>query len=209
MKKALIIYGGYEGHDPEKAAGILAGILEKKGFNVVLSDTLDTLENEELMSQVDLIVPHWTMGTLSKPQLEMLLKAVDHGVGLAGMHGGLGDGFRNETKFQYMVGGQFVAHPGDDGVTYDVAMEDTQHIITDGLETFTVKTELYYMHVDPAIEVLAYTSTNGIKMPVVWTKKYGEGRVFYCSLGHSEEIVGKPEVMTMMERGMLWATNSI
>lgn len=208
MKKALIIHGGYEGHDPEKAANILAGILNEGDFHVVVSDTLKSLEDEELLSQVDLVVPHWTMGTLTKPQLENLLKAVENGAGLAGMHGGLGDGFRNETKFQFMVGGQFVAHPGDEGVTYDVVVKDPQHVITEGLSTFTVTTELYYMHVDPVIEVLAYTETNGIRMPVAWTKKYGSGRVFYCSLGHSVDIVSRPEVLTLMERGMLWAAKS-
>jgi type 1 glutamine amidotransferase len=208
MKKALIIYGGYEGHDPEKVARILSGILEKADFNVVVSDSLESLEDQELMGQVDLIVPHWTMGTITKQQLEMLLKAVENGAGIAGMHGGLGDGFRNETKYQYMVGGQFVAHPGDDGVTYDVEIETIKHDVIEGLGKFTVKTELYYMHFDPAIEVLAYTKTNGIKMPVVWTKSYGKGRVFYCSLGHSVDIVEKNEVKTLMERGMTWAAKS-
>ncbi|MEN8163993.1 MAG: ThuA domain-containing protein, partial [Acidobacteriota bacterium] len=80
-----------------------------------------------------LIVPIWTMGSIEKDQLSPLLEAVQSGVGLAGVHGGTGDAFRQETEFQYMVGGQWVAHPGGDGVEYEVHIEDVPSPITAGL----------------------------------------------------------------------------
>lgn len=205
MKRALIVQGGWQGHQPKEVADILAGLLCEEGFDTEISDTLDSFLDEEKVAALDLIVPCWTMGTITKEQLTPLLGAVRSGCGIAGLHGGMGDAFRNETEFQYMVGGQWVAHPGNDGVHYTVRIKDKDHPLMAGLEDFEVVSEKYYMHVDPANRVLAVTDFGDVEMPVVWTKSYGEGRVFYCSLGHQTDIVAMPEVMTIMRRGMVWA----
>ena len=147
------------------------------------------------------------MGSIKREQLEPLLAAIRSGVGFAGCHGGSGDSFRQETEFQFMVGGQWVAHPGNDGRLYTVNIID-QNAITAGLKDFEVKSEKYYMHVDPAIRVMATTSFEDFGdalMPVTWTKTYGAGRVFYTSLGHHADILAMPPALQMMERGMLWA----
>jgi type 1 glutamine amidotransferase len=213
-KKALIIQGGYPPHRPKEVADILAALLRQENFEVEISDTLDSLLDREKLMQTDLIVPDWTLGTITKEQLTSLLDAVSNGTGLAGMHGGMGDAFRCEIDYQLMVGGQFVAHPGGAGITYQVRMSNRDNPITAGIRDFVVTTEQYYMLVDPANEVLATSSFNKVHppevwrqvvMPVVWTKKYGKGRVFYCSLGHSLDVVTKPEVLTLMQRGMVWA----
>lgn len=215
MKKALIFQGGWQGHEPEEVATILASLLEKNEFEVKITDTLDTLQEDDLTTY-DLIVPNWTQGTITQEQLQPLLKAVELGTGLAGLHGGMGDSFRMEVDYQFMVGGQWVAHPGNDGVTYQVNIVDSTNSLTEGLEDFEVCSEQYYMHTDPAINVLAttsfpvaegpYTSNGKVEMPVVWTKKWGKGNVYYCSLGHVAEIVKMKEVLTLMERGMIWAS---
>jgi type 1 glutamine amidotransferase len=206
MKKALIVQGGWDGHNPKGMSALLAEQLRKHDFEVTLSDTLDAFKDLDL-TQFDLLVPIWTMGTIQKEQLTPLLEAVKGGIGIAGVHGGMGDAFRNETEFQFMVGGQWVAHPGNAGVTYEVRMDGVPSPITEGLPNFTVTTEQYYMHVDPGITVLATTQfKNGVVMPVTWTKHYGQGRVFYCSLGHTVDIVEHPVALEMVTRGMLWAS---
>lgn len=205
-KKALIFQGGWQGHEPKEVAGILGGLLIEENFEVEISDTLDSLKDEEKLAGLNLIVPLWTMGTIEKEQLHPLLKAVkEFGVGLAGCHGGMGDSFRNEVEYQYMVGGQWVAHPGNDGVTYEVNISDKANPLTEGIEDFTVVSEKYYMHVDPAIKVYATTNFDDVKMPVVWTKTYGAGKVYYCSLGHVANIVRMPQVLKLMKKGMVWA----
>ncbi|HTG68560.1 MAG TPA: ThuA domain-containing protein [Candidatus Udaeobacter sp.] len=214
-KKALILQGGYPPHKPKEIAEILAGLLRQANFEVEISDTLDILLDQEKLRQTDLIVPDWTAGTITKEQLASLLDAVSNGgTGLAGMHGGMGDAFRCEIEYQLMVGGQFVAHPGGAGITYEVRVCNRNHPIMAGIQNFSVTSEQYYMLVDPANEVLATSCFNQARppevwrevvMPVVWTKKYGKGRVFYNSLGHSLDVVTKPEVLTMMQRGMVWA----
>ncbi|MGN7311293.1 ThuA domain-containing protein [Alkalicoccobacillus gibsonii] len=217
MKKACIFQGGWEGHEPAEVATILKGILEEEGFTVTVTDSLTILEEEEL-KQFDLIVPNWTQGEIKQEQLKPLMEAVEAGTGLAGLHGGMGDSFRKETDYQFMVGGQWVAHPGNDGVKYTVHIHDSNHELTEGLEDFEVVSEQYYMHVDPAVKVHASTqfpiadgpyAVNGpVSMPVVWSKKWGKGNVYYCSLGHVAEVVRQPEIISLMRKGMTWAARS-
>lgn len=212
-KKALIIQGGYQPHRPKEIAEILAELLRQENFEVEISDTLDILLDREKLMRTDLIVPDWTLGAITQEQLRSFLGAVRGGTGVAGMHGGMGDAFRCEIEYQLMVGGQFAAHPGGADVTYVVHICNRDHPIMAGIRDFIVTSEQYYMLVDPANEVLATTLFKvhapevwrEVVMPVVWTKKYGKGRIFYCSLGHSLDVVTKPEVLTIMKRGMVWA----
>lgn len=217
-KKALIVWGGWDGHQPEQVAQLFHTALTEKGFSVEVSDTLDAFTDEEKLLGLDLIVPCWTMGKITGEQLNPVVKAVKSGVGIGGVHGGMCDSFRDATEWQFMTGGQWVAHPGNDGVEYTVKVTQPDHFITTGTPAeFPVKSEQYYMHVDPGAQVLATTSfpiadgphvKNGpVEMPVVWTKYYGEGRVFYCSLGHHADTVADPVVLNLCTRGLLWAAN--
>ena len=213
--RALIVWGGWEGHEPQQVAESFAEGLREHSFNVELGDTLDVLAEPGRLDSLDLIVPVWTMGTITTAQLDPLLAAVRGGVGLGGCHGGMCDAFREATEYQFMTGGQWVAHPGNDGVRHTVRIADRGHAITAGLDDFEVSTEQYYMHVDPANHVLATTHfpvadgphvPNGqVEMPVAWTKYYGKGRVFYCSLGHHADIVRQPPIRSLCLRGLLWA----
>ena len=209
MRKALIVWGGWDGHEPEPVARILADALTGKGFDVEVANTLDAFKDVEKLKSLDLLVPEWTMGDISSEQLGPMLEAVRSGVGIAGLHGGMGDAFRLQTEYQFMVGGQWVAHPGGAGVTYDVIITEKSDPIVKGIADFKVTSEQYYMHVDPGIRVLAITPFGETKMPVVWTKKYGEGRVFYSSLGHSAEVAAQAEPLEIMTRGMLWAAKQL
>ncbi|MGH7145536.1 MAG: ThuA domain-containing protein [Planctomycetota bacterium] len=209
MKKALIVWGGWDGHEPKQVAELFRQALVKKDFAVEVSDTLDAYKDQAKLESLNLIVPVWTMGSIAKEHLKPLLAAVNAGVGIAGCHGGMCDSFRNETEYQFMTGGQWVAHPGNDGIEYKVNMNPAEASeITRGIADFTVKSEQYYMHVDPAVRVLATTTFpayNNAKMPVVWTKTWGQGKVFYCSLGHHADIIAMPPVTELMTRGFLWA----
>jgi uncharacterized protein len=210
--RALIVHGGWEGHEPRAFADHYATMLRDEGFAVDVSSSLDALLDADALGRLRLIVPIWSMGEIAPDQLRGLLDAVAGGVGLAGFHGGMGDAFRSATDFQWMVGGQFVAHP-DDIKGYDVTIVDHDSPITRGLADFAVTSEQYYMHVDPSNEVLATTTfhprsapwVDGVVMPVVWTRRWGAGHVFYSSLGHSTTELAVPEVGEIQRRGMLWA----
>jgi len=212
MKKALILYVGWDGHKPKETSEIVATDLCAAGFDVELADKLDVLLDETKLKLLDLIVPNWTMGQLTGEQDGALIRAIESGVGLGGFHGGMGDAFRNNTGYQFMVGGQFVAHP-DNHKNYAVEIVKRSDPIVVGLKDFSVTSEQYYMHVDPSNEVLATTTfqtksapwVNGTVMPVVWKRKYGEGRVFYQSIGHNEKEFVIPEVREITRRGLIWA----
>lgn len=213
MKSALFVWGGWDGHEPKKCVDIFAPFLESKGYKVEISDTLDVYLNPDRMNSLDLVVPVWTMGTITNEQEKGLLSAVKSSVGIAGWHGGMGDSFRNNVEYQFMAGGQWVAHPGGI-VDYEVNIINHKDPITAGLNDFKMKSEQYYMHVDPFNEVLATTTFNGkicpwiegTVMPVVWKRKYGFGRVFYTSLGHIASDFNVPEAREIVKRGMLWAS---
>lgn len=212
--RAIIVWGGWSGHQPDQVAEIFRREISEMGGTAEVYDSLDAFEEKDL-SQYDLIVPVWTMGEISKEQESAVLKAVASGVGIAGCHGGMCDSFRKSVGWQFMTGGNWVAHPGGDGVEYLVEIKKGSHPIVEGLHDFKVKSEHYYLHVDPAVKVLATTrfpvvqgvhSKNGeVDMPVVWIKYWGEGRVFYCSLGHQANIVAMPETLELMRRGFRWA----
>lgn len=207
-KKAIIVQGGWKGHEPEESSAIVAESLRRHGLRVEVEDSLDVFAQPNRTAKADLLVPNWTMGEISREQLQGLCQAVRDGAGLAGFHGGMGDAFRLATEYQFMVGGQWVAHPGGAGVAYEVNVVDQKHPITRGMRSFMVTSEQYYMHVDPAVHVLATTCFGDVVMPAAWTKPWGKGRVFYCSLGHVAATVAQPEVLELITRGMLWAAKA-
>lgn len=212
MKRALMVWGGWEGHEPKQCVDIFEPFLREQGFEVRVENTLDVYLEKDYMQSLSLIVPVWTMGEITGEQLEGLLSAVRGGVGIAGWHGGMGDSFRTQTEYQFMVGGQWVAHPGGI-VEYTVNIVKPDDPIVAGLSDFQMRSEQYYMHVDPSNEVLATTTFSGehcywiegCVMPVVWKRRYGEGRVFYSSVGHVAADFDVPEARIIVQRGMLWA----
>jgi uncharacterized protein len=215
-KSALVVWGGWAPHEPKQGVDVFIPWLRQQNFDVEVSDTLDAYLDAAKLKRLDLIVQSVTMATITREQEKGLVTAVQNGVGLAGWHGGLGDSFRTSTEYQFMVGGQFVAHPGGI-IDYSVQIVKKGDPITAGLSEFKVRSEQYYMQVDPANEVLATTMCSGanapwidgVVMPVVWKKRYGKGRVFYSSLGHVAKEFEQPEVATLMKRGILWAAGCL
>ncbi|MCC7519071.1 MAG: ThuA domain-containing protein [Verrucomicrobiae bacterium] len=211
-RKALIVWGGWEGHEPKKCADRFEPFLREQGFDVTVSNSLDSYLDEPFIRSLSLVVPIWTMGTISKEQEQGLLSAVESGVGIAGWHGGMGDSFRNNPSYQFMVGGQWVAHPGNI-LRYKVRITRSDDPIVKGLRDFEMESEQYYLHVDPSNEVLATTTFTGehtewiagCVMPVVWKRRWGQGRVFYSSLGHVAKDFDTFEAAEIVRRGMLWA----
>ena len=213
MKSALLVWGGWEGHEPEQTAKIFNEVLQGEGYKTEVTNSLDVYLDAEKLKLFDLIVPVVTMSSITKEQLEGLVTAVKSGVGLGGWHGGMANSFRQATEYQYMVGGQWVAHPGG-VIDYRVNIIDHEDPITAGIADFAMHSEQYYMHVDPSNEVLATTTFNGnindwidgTVMPVVWKRRYGLGKVFYSSLGHVAADFNVPEAKEIQRRGLLWAT---
>lgn len=210
MKRALIVWGGWPGHQPEQGAAAVAALLRGSGFDVRVEEGTAVLADPSVRS-LDLVVPVCTMMTAQKPEIENLCAAVEGGVGLGGYHC-MADAFRSESRYQFMVGGQFVAHPGNI-INYRVDIVRPDDPVMQGIEGFAYRSEQYYLHVDPSNEVLATTRFSGehaywtrdVAMPVVWKRRHGKGRVFYTSLGHVPAELEHPQARRILERGLLWA----
>jgi type 1 glutamine amidotransferase len=211
MREALIVWGGWSGHEPQQCAAIVRDMLEEDGFKVYVENTTEAFADPSIRD-LSLIVPIFTMSKIEKEEVLMLNSAIRDGVGLGGFHGGMADAFRDSVDYQYMVGGQWVAHPGK-VIDFHVDVTKPDDPIMQGIESFPYHSEQYYMHVDPAIEVLATTTftgehdywVEGRTMPVVWKFKYGKGRVFYSALGHVASEFEVPQMKTIMRRGLNWA----
>lgn len=210
-KSALIVWGGWEGHTPERSARLVGELLEGHDFEVAIEATTEAFADAAL-GAFDLIVPAITMSRIEREELTNLLAAVRAGTGIAGFHGLMCDTFRNEPDYQFMTGGQWVAHPGNI-IDYTVNVTRPDDPVMSGIGDFPYRSEQYYMHFDPSVEVLATTTfkgdifdeIEGVVMPVVWKRRFGKGRVFYSSLGHVAEEFQVPQMRTIFERGALWA----
>jgi type 1 glutamine amidotransferase len=215
-KSVLIVWGGWEGHEPKQCVDVFAPWLIEEGFDVEISDSLDAYLDKDNLNSKDLIIQAVTMSPEEgeSERIENLIRAVMGGVNLAGWHGGLCDSFRTNTNYQFMTGGQWVAHPGGI-IDYEVKITNHEDPITKGLSDFKMHSEQYYMHVDPINEVLATTTFSdehapwikGVEMPVVWKKMFGKGKIFYSSLAHVASDFEVPEALEIMKRGMLWAAS--
>jgi len=206
----MIFHGGWEGHEPDACAARFAKALENRGYEVERFDSMEILDDGGRLKAADLIVPIRTMDTLSQERENNLVEAVRAGSGLGGFHGGMGDAFRGAIAYEWMVGGHFVGHPHVG--PYSVKVTAPDHSIVAGLpETFDYDSEQYYMLIDPAVEVLATTTYehdgDRCEMPVIWTRTWGTGKVFYSALGHVDAEFDKyPRVFEMTLRGLEWAT---
>jgi uncharacterized protein len=211
MRSALIVYGGWDGHEPEQCAQIYRRWLTEDGFTVRM-ETETRAFADPAIHDLSLIVPIFTMSKIEKDEVANLTRAVENGVGLAGHHGGMGDAFRDAVDYQFMVGGQWVAHPGNI-IDYTVDVTRPDDPVMQGIKSFPYTSEQYYMHVDPSNEVLATTTfsgehafwTKGVVMPVVWKRRHGKGRVFYSALGHQAKEFEVPEMAKILRRGINWA----
>ncbi|MGF1626712.1 MAG: ThuA domain-containing protein [Alphaproteobacteria bacterium] len=211
MREALIVWGGWSGHEPEQGAAVIRGMLEEEGFTVFVENTTEAFADPAIRD-MHLIVPIITMSKIEKEELDNLVSAVKGGVGLGGYHGGMCDAFREAVEYQFMCGGQWVAHPGNI-IDYRVNITDRDDPLMAGIDDFDYRSEQYYMHVDPGNRVLATTTFSGahapwiegVVMPVVWKRRHGQGRVFHSTLGHLASEFQVPEMRTIVRRGLLWA----
>ena len=212
--RAVITWGGWDGHEPDRVAALFADWLRAEGAEVTLTDSLACFDDAAELAKQDLIVPVWTMSKIGKDQALNVCAAVAAGTGIAGCHGGMCDAFRENVDWQFLTGSQWVAHPGNDGVAYRVRMVSDDPLVA-GIGDFDVTSEQYYLHVDPAVKVLAVTdfpvapgphAANGpVAMPVAYVKRYGQGRVYYNSLGHKAQVIAQGAPAEMLKRGLHWA----
>jgi len=228
VKSALVVRGGWFGHQPVEATDLFIPHLEEHGFQVRVEESPAVYADAPYLAGVDLIVQCMTMSSIEKEEFEGLRAAVEAGAGLAGWHGGIADSYRNTSDYLHLIGGQFACHPGkhpaerigeqsDNYVPYTVNMlpAAAEHPITAGIDDFDLVTEQYWVLTDDYIDVLA-TTTQAVRewdpwhrpvtSPAIWTRQWGRGRIFVATPGHHVDILEEPSVNTLIKRGLLWAS---
>lgn len=226
-RKALVVRGGWDGHQPVETTGLFIPFLEANGFEVRIEESSKVYADADYLATVDLIVQTNTMTTIEPEEFAGLRLAVENGTGLGGWHGGIADSYRNNVDYLQLVGGQFAAHPGrqpdertgeqsDNYVPHTIHMlpAAADHPITAGIGDFELVTEQYWVLHDDYNDVLATTTQpvrpwdpwhRPVTSPAIWTRLWGKGRIFVSTPGHRIEIVENPNVRTIIERGLLWA----
>ncbi|WP_144766168.1 ThuA domain-containing protein [Curtobacterium sp. 9128] len=227
MRQALVVRGGWDGHMPVETTDLFIPFLREQGFTVRVEEGTAVYADAEAMADLDLIVQIVTMSTIADDEFAGLSRAVRSGTGLAGWHGGIADAFRNSADYLHMIGGQFAHHAGkapaertgeqsDNYIPYTVHITDLgrEHEITRGIEDFDLVTEQYWVLSDEYNDVLATTTQEArdfdawnrpVTAPAIWTRQWGQGRVFVSAPGHRLEVVESQPLRTVIERGLLWA----
>jgi type 1 glutamine amidotransferase len=228
--RALVVRGGWEGHAPVEATNLFIPHLEANGFEVRIEDSPEIYADADLLAATDLIVQCMTMTEIGREALVGLRTAVAAGTGMAGWHGGIADSYRASSDYLQLVGGQFATHPSkepslccgtaeDNFLPYTVEMTELgrEHPITAGIDDFELETEQYWVLHDDLSDVLATTTHptqtwhpwhRPITSPAIWTRLWGAGRIFVATPGHDLRTLHDPNVRTVIERGMLWASRT-
>lgn len=216
-RDSIVVRGGWDGHEPIRATDGFVPFLRTRGFSVEIHDSLDVYADAGRMSTVDLIVQCWSQGVISPAQFEGLEAAVRAGTGLAGWHGGIVDAFRETAGYLQLTGGQFTSHPGG-MVEYvvEVVPGRRDHPIVARFDRVSLRTEQYWVLTDSGLSDVVATTTIGrrsddpwqkpITVPAVWGRQWGKGRVFVCTVGHDLADLAVPEIRSIIERGMVWAS---
>ncbi|HIT75900.1 MAG TPA: ThuA domain-containing protein [Candidatus Avipropionibacterium avicola] len=226
-RRALVVRGGWDGHQPVEATDLFIPHLEENGFTVEVHDSPEPYADPGLMAGIDLVMQCVTMSTITADQLTGLRSAVEAGTGLAGWHGGIADSYRNSSDYLHLIGGQFACHPGkhpdervgdgsDNFVAHriEIRPDAADHPITTGIGDFDLVTEQYWVLADDYCDVLATTTQQArpwdpwhrpVTSPAIWTREWGRGRVFVATPGHQVAVLRVPEVTTLVKRGLLWA----
>jgi uncharacterized protein len=159
-----------------------------------------------------------------------LLDFVNNGGGLIGFHSAT-DTYANWDEYKQMMGGTFGGHPWHEDVGVKNVDPDNATTKAFGGKDFRIKDEIYQwkpgsFSSDTHRIVLAMDNkttnmdkknkegkdtTNGLNAvyPITVMRKYGKGRVFYCSLGHREEIFWNPQVMQHYLAGIQYAVGDL
>ena len=203
-KKKILIYQGGRYYNEEKTYNHFKNILTD--YIVDCSINLDLLDGEDFFNY-DTTIFLSQEGTLTKIQEEILLNFISSGKGFIGLHGASAS-FKNNSNYFKMLGGRFINHGSVSKI--HIRILDKEHEITQNLDNFDFRDEPYRhdFSMGKNIHILAEAEYNAPDdpnpEPIMWIKKYGKGRVFFCALGHRTIALKDPVFQKIIERAVKW-----
>ena len=152
-----------------------------------------------------------------------LVDFVKSGKGLIGTHSAT-DTYKKWKDFNDMMGGAFAGHPWhtkirvknlEPGHPLNAAFAGKDFEIADEIYQFrkdTASADERRMLLSLSGEIVdkgkGNTGKEGL-YPIAWLDKYGDGRIFYCSLGHRDEIYWNPVILKHYLAGIQYALGDL
>lgn len=203
MKKRVLVISSGLVHPSIKARGCLKTALRGNGeFDFDFKTGIEKLEKLAGGDYSSVII-YLHRKNMSIQAFEALKDFVSAGGGLIGLHSATAS-FKDNEEYFNILGGKFVSH--EEVIEFSVKPEHGTDEIFSGIEEFRVRDELYIHDFRGNIDVHFYTEKNGEKVPVVWTKIYGKGRVCYIEPGHLAASIQNTGVKLLLDKALRWVT---
>lgn len=230
--KHVLVIGETKGWEHDSVSAAMAAIYNM-GHDSGLWDTTlrtdcelltkkDLGRNAKNLNYFDVLVFASPTGELSMDQsqrLDMMSFIKEDGKGFVGIHSALDANF-SWPEYGEMIGGWFDEHPwftfNAPIITEDPGFPAVRHFP----KAFVKYDEIYQPKNWSRANVNVLLSLDARKLDyannprihredhdfaVAWAKMYGKGRVFYSTLGHTEESWEDPDIRTMYFEAIKWA----
>jgi len=203
-------------------------------FQVEVSNDMSAF-NAENLAKFDAVCFNNTTGLkFNQSQREALMNFIKGGKGIIGIHAAT-DNFNDWPDAAKMMGGQFSGHPWGAGGTWAIKIDEPNHPLTAAFKGkgFKIRDEIYrtaapfysrseqlvLMSLDMTDQATRKQAEKPSDMDtgISWIKTYPRlggdklapaeagGRVFYCSLGHNNEITWNPAILQHYLAGIQFA----
>ncbi len=202
VRKVLLLIGG-KYHSWAGCAEIISNVLRRSGrYEVTVTDDRSVLAGA--LGDYDALALYCQGGEMTDEQEKHVTEFIRGGGALIGLHSA-NTAFTNSSAFVKLLGSAFDHHPHEHQDVH-VKITDPEHPVTVRLGDFDIHDELYVLKdLADDVEVLAETRYQGRPLPVAYVRTEGKGRVFYCSLGHSEKQFRHPHLRKLLLHGADWA----
>ena len=199
MKKILLVTAG-SFHPPRGGrTAVHRALARLEGFSFQQIRSLEQMPGD--VDSCAALVLYYHQKTITAPALARLDSFVKNGGGILALHSATAS-FKDEPHYFEILGGRFTGH----GAVEDFAVRPVKSDVFAGIGEFTIKDELYLHELQPGIEVHFTAQHQGQAVPVVWTFRYGKGKVCYAVPGHTTESMKHPAIQEILQRGLRWVT---
>jgi type 1 glutamine amidotransferase len=199
MKKALLVTDGLFHPTLLGRIALHRALQQLKDFSFTHVSSLEELPSD--LGVFSAFVLHYHHKTISNIALGKLDQYVKNGGGILAIHAATAS-FKESLPYFEILGGRFTGH----GAVEEFEARRVSDEIFDGIDSFVVNDELYIHELQPGIQVHFTTPLDGKEVPVLWTYRYGEGKVCYAVPGHRTESMRNKTYQQILQRGLMWVS---
>ena len=200
MKKVLLVTDGFFHPTFLGRLALHQALKQLEGFSFVHVSSLEKLPHD--LETYSALVLHYHHKKISPSALGKLDGFFKNGGGILAIHAATAS-FKETLPYFKIIGGRFIGH----GKVEPFEVTKVRDDIFSGIGNFIVKDELYIHELEPSIEVHFTAKHEGQDIPVVWTYRYGNGKVCYAVPGHTTGTMRNQTYQIILQRGLEWVTN--